>query len=119
MPRRARFLAVGLLAVGAAVTAAPALAEDAAEPTTLACGDHDTVVDALRSRFGEHAVSRGLDTAGRLIQVFASADTGTWTIIATRADGTSCVMAVGRHFEQRPMNPGDEAAFAEEPRRRG
>ena len=41
----------------------------------------------------------GLQSNGALIQVFASKDGMTWTIISTRPDGVSCIVALGQHWE--------------------
>ncbi len=85
----------------------------------LACGVRDAMVTTLAERYGEVPVSLGLESGGRLIEMFASARTGTWTILATREDGTSCVMAVGDHFEQRRIERPASSARDKAPDRRG
>ena len=47
-----------------------------------------------------------------LVEVYASEETGTWTILMTRPDGTTCLLAAGQRWEQdaRPLGkPGSDA----------
>jgi hypothetical protein len=41
---------------------------------------------------------------GHLVEVFASNDGTSWTIVVTRPDGWSCIVAVGEDWEMLP-NP--------------
>jgi hypothetical protein len=36
---------------------------------------------------------------GNVLQVFASPDTGTWTIVSIAPSGLSCVLAAGQSWE--------------------
>lgn len=77
----------------------------------LLCHDHVELREALLDRYHEVPVSIGLQTDGQLVQVFASAETGTWTILMTRPDGVACILSAGKHYEQRALQaPGAEAA---------
>jgi hypothetical protein len=38
---------------------------------------------------------------GRLLEVFATGSGSTWTIVMTRPDGTSCVVASGEAWPER------------------
>jgi hypothetical protein len=58
-----------------------------------------TVLDRLATKFGETRQSMGLGTNNSVIEVFASQDTGTWTITVTRSDGMTCLVASGQAFE--------------------
>ncbi|MDJ0631080.1 MAG: hypothetical protein QNJ44_22675 [Rhodobacter sp.] len=40
----------------------------------------------------------GLRSQVQLFEIWASEATGTWTVLLTRPDGTSCVMATGTHW---------------------
>ena len=47
-----------------------------------------------------------------MIEVYSSDETGTWTILVTRPDGTSCLLAAGQRWEQdvQPISaPGEDA----------
>jgi len=63
------------------------------------CGAHDDVVSGLEKKYSETPTARGLATAGLMIEVFASPE-GTFTIVATRPDGTSCLLAAGEAWHK-------------------
>ena len=71
--------------------------------TTMAqaatCGDHATIVRALADRYGETRRAIGLSGGNAVIEIFASDETGTWTIALTRAGGPTCLVASGEGFE--------------------
>ena len=48
---------------------------------------------------------------GKLIQVFVSTETGTWTIISTAPTGVSCIVAAGESWETLPPDQS-ESPFA-------
>ena len=62
------------------------------------CGQRDTVVDKLTGKYGEAFSGGGLQNAERVFEVWHSEEKGTWTILMTRADGTSCIMAAGTNW---------------------
>lgn len=125
MPHRPPAVLMALLATLAAAPAnatepvtpaptdpTPALPLPAA-PRPIACADHGEVVDALTGQYDERRVSIGLQTNGDLLEVFASGRTGTWTILSTRTDGVSCIVAVGRHFAQKPVEGAADRVTAQ------
>lgn len=63
------------------------------------CGPREMVVATLADRFGE--TRRGYGTAGpqALIELYASAATGTFTVTVTRPDGLTCLIAAGEGWE--------------------
>lgn len=63
------------------------------------CGPRHIVLDRLTSHFGETRQSIGLSGDGVVIEVFASLEDGTWTIIATQANGMTCLIAAGQAYE--------------------
>ncbi|WP_146345914.1 hypothetical protein [Falsiphaeobacter marinintestinus] len=63
------------------------------------CAPRDFVLDRLAEGYGETRQSIGLAAQGTVIEVFASGDTGSWTIIATMPNGTTCMVASGQSFE--------------------
>ncbi|NNE89552.1 MAG: hypothetical protein HKN27_15895 [Silicimonas sp.] len=87
---------LGLALIAAAVGAfsTPALAQQQQN-----CGARETVVERLSSKYGESRQSIGMATKGRVVEVFASQDTGTWTITITMPNGTMCLVASGQSFE--------------------
>ncbi|EYD70658.1 hypothetical protein [Limimaricola hongkongensis] len=69
------------------------------------CGAHDRIVAQLADRYGESRQAIALDGANQVIEVFASTDTGSWTLLVTRADGQSCMLAAGQAFERLDEGP--------------
>ncbi len=71
------------------------------------CGSRDTVVDRLSSKYGESRQSIGMAPKGRVVEVFASQETGTWTITVTTANGMMCLVASGQSYEslEEPAKP--------------
>ena len=94
MPHLARLVraatALGLLA------ATPAANADEAR----ACAERARVVQKLQEKFGESLRSLGLHRDDGVVEVYSSEETGTWTILMTRPDGMSCLIAAGQGWEQ-------------------
>lgn len=63
------------------------------------CGNREAVVATLAERYGETRRSMGVATNNAVMEVFASAESGTWTITVTLPDGTMCLVASGEGFE--------------------
>jgi len=62
------------------------------------CGQRDAVVDKLAGKYGEAFSGGGLQNAESVFEVWRSAEKGTWTILMTRADGVTCIMASGTNW---------------------
>ena len=100
-----------------ALTATLALTAATAAPPAAArrgpnCGPRDAVVARLAERFGETRQSIGLGADNAVMEVFASAETGTWTITVTTAAGLTCLVASGQAFEilaETPPAGGNDA----------
>lgn len=78
------------LALLLCLLAVPATAEPICEP-------RDFGVKALERVFGEQRIGVGLDGDGRLIELFANLETGTFTLIAMepKSAGISCLVVEG------------------------
>lgn len=63
------------------------------------CAERETVIAELSGRYGETRHGIGLAANNAVMEVFASAETGTWTITVTLADGMTCLMASGQNYE--------------------
>lgn len=59
------------------------------------CFARDRLVANLAATYSEHLAGGGLQSATGLIEVWTTATGSTWTILMTRPDGISCVMATG------------------------
>jgi len=86
------------LVFGMAALAPPAGAQ-------VACADRDFVVARLAEYYGEKLDALGLRTDRELIEIWSSDQAGTWTILMTRSDGTSCVVASGTGWTSKFLNP--------------
>lgn len=64
------------------------------------CGPREIVVTRLNEGFGETRQSIGLGANNAVIEVFASNETGTWTITVTMPSGMTCLVASGQAFEE-------------------
>lgn len=93
------------IALALAAPAGPGLAQGSG---SAICGQRDQIVAHLRSRLGEEVRATGLAGPTRILEVFVSDVTGSWTITVTSVDGTTCLMASGRHYEPAPrVAPGE------------
>jgi len=97
----ARRLALGVAALLAGLLAGPAGA--AAQGY---CGERAALLRQLEASHREAPAARGLTGRGRVVELLTS-DSGSWTIIVTAADGTSCLVAAGEAWEAlAPPPPG-------------
>ena len=74
------------------------LAANHANAQNRHCADHAQVVERLAERYGESRQSIGLGADNSVIEVFASADTGSWTITMTQPGGPTCLVAAGQAY---------------------
>ena len=98
---RTDILNAGLAALTATTLALMAASPGRAEGGAPACGPRAGVIGHLATRFGETRRGIGLGTGQRVLEVFASDETGTWTVTVTLPDGRTCLLASGRHWEDR------------------
>ena len=63
------------------------------------CAPRDKVVERLASKYGETRQSMGLGSNNAVMEVFASVDSGSWTITVTMTNGITCLVASGQAFE--------------------
>ena len=92
--------------------AAALTACQAAPVPAASCAPREAVVKRLAESYGETRRAIGLGTAGAVMELFASDETGTWTITATTPRGLTCLMASGEAFEalaETPPKPGGDA----------
>lgn len=80
------------------------LAVQAAQGQSGSCAQRGQVVERLQSKYGETRRSVGLAPNNGVVETYASAETGSWTIIVTMPNGMSCLVAAGEAFE--PVEDG-------------
>ncbi|WP_443069351.1 hypothetical protein [Sulfitobacter sp. EhC04] len=73
---------------------------DVAAQSRRNCGPRDVVVTRLAEGYGETRQSIGLGANNAVVEVFASDETGSWTITVTVPGGMTCLVASGQAFEQ-------------------
>lgn len=79
--------------------AATLLVPTYAQAQSAQCAPRQAIVESLASKYGETRQSIGLAQQNTVVEVFASTETGTWTILYTRTDGVTCLIASGQHYE--------------------
>lgn len=81
-----------------------ALALSAVQPTPAAaqaqgpCAPYEIVAAALNERYREAPVARMLSDRGFVIEVLASADGTSFTVLGIQPGGGACVLAAGSAF---------------------
>lgn len=63
------------------------------------CAPRDAVIERLAEGYGETRQSIGLGANNAVVEVFASDETGSWTITVTAPGGLTCLVASGQSFE--------------------
>jgi hypothetical protein len=61
-----------------------------------ACNARKDVLGHLAQKYGEAPVAIGVTNKGGLVEVLTTGDGNTWTIIVSRPNGTSCLVAAGQ-----------------------
>lgn len=93
----------------AALTAVALLQATPIAAQNMLCAEREMVVNELTSRYGEQVRGMGLAHQNRIVEVFVSEETGTWTITVTSPNGTTCLMAAGQHFAtMEPQAAGED-----------
>ena len=72
-----------------------------------ACAERTKVIKRLADKYGETLQSLGLHQDNAVLEVYASDNTGTWTILLSRPNGTACLVASGKMWEAEadPLTP--------------
>ncbi len=68
-----------------------------------ACPTRSAVAERLAGDYAETPIAAGLASSGAVIEVFTSNDGSTWTIVLTRPEGTSCLVAAGEAWMTLPI----------------
>lgn len=75
------------------------------------CAPRDQIVAKLSKEFKETQQAVGLVNQQAVLEVFVS-EAGTWTIIATGTDGSSCLLSAGDNWESKNFLRGVNASFS-------
>lgn len=71
-----------------------ALSPIPAFPQGIPCGDRAQIVKQLEEQYKEKRVWVGLQNQNAAVELYRS-ESGSWTLLLTRVDGTSCIVSVG------------------------
>lgn len=75
-----------------------------------ACAAHAEIERQLERKFAERRIALALTEKGSLVEVYASPDGATWTVVVTLVDGRSCVLLAGQDwYDARPIALEPEA----------
>lgn len=84
-------LRIGCVIAGAMAVATTAAAAE--EP--LKCYDRASLVAHLEAKFGETQQSVGYEEGRGVVELFANRGSGSWTVLLTPHETTSCVLRTG------------------------
>ena len=80
----------------AAILSAPeATAQAQTQPQAQQCDQRARVLGHLAQKYKEAPVAIGVTSTGGMVEVLTTGDGGTWTIILSNPNGTSCLVAAG------------------------
>lgn len=75
---------------------------EAQQQVEIKCDQRDDLVKRLEIGYHEVVQAVGLGSNGHAVEVYVQPGGATFTILSTRPDGYSCIIAFGRSWEQLP-----------------
>lgn len=67
------------------------------------CDQRSAMVDRLHAYMRVEKQGAGMRDPDSVMELWANED-GDWTLVVARADGTSCIVAMGEHWQSRPTS---------------
>ncbi len=64
------------------------------------CNPRANVLERLAEKYQEAPVAVGIANSGALVEVLTTSDGRTWSIIVTRSDGWTCLVAAGEGWRR-------------------
>ncbi|MGH1367699.1 MAG: hypothetical protein ACRBCL_03720 [Maritimibacter sp.] len=64
------------------------------------CANRDLVLSRLAEKYGESAQAIGMAQGNQVVEMYASPETGSWTLTVTLPSGQTCIIAAGTSFER-------------------
>lgn len=74
----------------------------AAAQSPQSCAKRTDIIKHLTGQFHETPVAIGLSDNGSLLEILASTDGKTWTLLFSSPAGVSCLMATGQDWQSLP-----------------
>jgi hypothetical protein len=98
-----------LATIALLLTASPGLSAGRGQhPADAVCADHDALLSSLASQYKEAPREIGLAGDGSVVELTTTADGRTWTLLITRSDGTTCIIAAGEAWKQESGGPAGQ-----------
>jgi hypothetical protein len=69
-----------------------------AQAAPARCAAHTAVVERLADIYGERRQAMGVASGNTVIEVYASDESGSWSITMTQPGGPTCLVAAGQGF---------------------
>ena len=91
-------MALGLMTLAAGQVSGQESGQESGQ-TGRNCAPRQIVLERLATKYGETRQSIGLGANNAVVEMFASIETGTWTITVTTPQGLTCLVASGQSFE--------------------
>ncbi len=82
-----------ILAVGMAVLASAGLAS-----AQSLCGDRETLLAQLARQYNETIIAVALTSTGGMLEILATKDGATWTLIVTKPPNGTCIFGAGENW---------------------
>ena len=81
----------------------PSLAQ--AQMTDVSCDDSARMTETLTNVLGAERQGMGLRDPETMLEVWVTRRNGDWIIVQNYANGTSCIVAMGEHWEGTQTGP--------------
>ncbi|HSF92507.1 MAG TPA: hypothetical protein VLA51_09920 [Paracoccaceae bacterium] len=85
--------------------AAAMLVAQTVRASQFECASRAAIVARLTEDFGETRQAVALTDDQRLIETYVSAQTGTWSIVASQPNGFACLIASGEFWQAENNDP--------------
>ncbi len=80
-------------------------AQAQAQMSDVNCDDSTRMTKTLTEVIGAERQGMGLRDPETMLEVWVTESNGDWLIVQSYANGTSCVVAMGEHWEKSLANP--------------
>ena len=79
------------------------------------CGVRSQIIGVLKQQHRETVLGVGLANPNAIYEVWRAKQIGTWTILMTKPNNISCIMATGRNWMEAPTTdePAAKASVAQ------
>lgn len=93
-----------ILTIASFLTVAVCMTAKADEDQTAPCGPREKVLAALAKDYHETPLAAGIASNHlQVVEILASDDGQSWTILLSKPDGTSCIVADGEDWQAMPL----------------